>query len=124
MIQNAEDFIEEANKGIKINKAVITVPAHFNNYQISAVKTAAKLAGIEVTRIIYEPTAAALAYGLGQNLIVEDKSNLKAQNKKNLYYSINPGDDEEAPNPFCLLKNGSSENAIVFDLGGGTLDVT
>ena len=124
MIQNAEDFIEEENKGIKINKAVITVPAHFNNNQISAVETAAKLAGIEAARIIYEPTAAALAYGLGQNLIVEDKSILKAQNKKNLYYSINPGDDEEAPNPFCLLKNGSSENAIVFDLGGGTLDVT
>ena len=124
LVQNAEDFIAESNQGIKINKAVITVPAHFDNNQISAVKAAANLAGIEVARVVFEPTAAALSYGLGQNLKIEDDNNLKAQKKKNLYCSINPTDVGEAPNPFGMLKKGSSENAIVFDLGGGTLDVT
>ena len=124
MVQNAEDFIAEKEQGVKITKAVLTVPAHFDNHQIAAVKAAANLAGIEVARIINEPTAAALAYGLGQNLLAENKNNIMENKKKNLYYSISPGDDSEAPNPFEILKNGSSENAIVFDLGGGTLDVT
>ena len=125
MVENAEDFIAERHQGVKITKAVLTVPAHFDNNQISAVKAAASLAGIEVSRIINEPTAAALAYGLGQNLLAEDKSKkIMPKNKTNLYYSISPGDSSEAPNPFEILKEGSSENAIVFDLGGGTLDVT
>ena len=124
MVQNAEDFIAEIHQGIKINTAVLTVPAHFDNNQISAVKAAANLAGIQVARIINEPTAAALAYGLGQNLLPESNDNITNKKKKNLYHSTMPGDDGEAPNPFQLLKKGSSENAIVFDLGGGTLDVT
>ena len=124
MVHFAEDFIAEKNQGVKITKAVLTVPAHFDNKQIAAVKEAANLAGIEVARIINEPTAAALAYGLGQNLIAEDKNNITHKKKKNLYSSISPGDSGEAPNPFQILKAGSSENAIVFDLGGGTLDVT
>ena len=124
MVQNAEDFIAERNQGVKITKAVLTVPAHFDTHQIAAVKAAANLAGIEVARIINEPTAAALAYGLGQNLLEENKNNIMDKKKKNLYYSVSPGDSSEAPNPFEILKKGSSENAIVFDLGGGTLDVT
>ena len=75
MVQNAEDFIAEIHQGIKINTAVLTVPAHFDNNQISAVKAAANLAGIQVARIINEPTAAALAYGLGQNLLPESNVN-------------------------------------------------
>ena len=90
MVQNAEDFIAEKHQGVKITKVVLTVPAHFDNNQISAVKTAANLAGIEVARIINEPTAAALAYGLGSN---DDNSD----NEKKI---------------------------LVFDLGGGTFDVT
>ena len=122
MVQNAEDFIAEIHQGVKITKAVLTVPAHFDNNQIAAVKEAAELAGIEVARIINEPTAAALAYGLGNNLMVNDKNNI---NEKNiLYNSMSHGDDCDAPNPFQILKEGSSEKAIVFDLGGGTLDVT
>ena len=123
MVQNAEDFINEIHQGVKITKAVLTVPAHFDNHQISAVRTAANLAGIEVARIINEPTAAALAYGLGQNLI-SGKNSISEQNKNNLYISNNPGDYYEAPNPFQILKDNSSEKVIVFDLGGGTLDVT
>ncbi len=75
----------EAYLGESITKAVITVPAYFNDSQRQATKDAGKIAGLEVLRIINEPTAAALAYGL-------DK-------KKN-------------------------ETILVFDLGGGTFDVS
>jgi len=81
MKQTAEDFLGET-----VSKAVITVPAYFNDSQRQATKDAGKIAGLEVERIINEPTAAALAYGL-------DKS------KEN-------------------------EKIAVFDLGGGTFDVS
>ena len=80
MKQTAEDYLGE-----KITKAVITVPAYFNDSQRKATKDAGKIAGLEVLRIINEPTAAALAYGL-------DK-------KKN-------------------------EKIAVYDLGGGTFDIS
>ncbi|MEJ2600548.1 MAG: molecular chaperone DnaK [Anaerolineales bacterium] len=75
----------EAYLGESINKAVITVPAYFNDSQRQATKDAGKIAGLEVLRIINEPTAAALAYGL-------DKKD--------------------------------NETILVFDLGGGTFDVS
>jgi molecular chaperone DnaK len=75
----------EAYLGHKVNKAVITVPAYFNDAQRQATKDAGQIAGLEVARIINEPTAAALAYGL-------DKKN--------------------------------AEKIVVFDLGGGTFDVS
>ena len=59
MKQAAEDFLGE-----KVTKAVITVPAYFNDSQRQATKDAGKIAGLEVLRIVNEPTAAALAYGL------------------------------------------------------------
>lgn len=74
-----------AKLGQKIEKAVITVPAYFNNSQREATANAGRIAGLEVMRIINEPTAAALAYGL-------DKK--------------------------------GNETVLVFDLGGGTFDVT
>ncbi len=77
----------EAYLGEKIEKAVITVPAYFNDNQRQATKDAGAIAGLEVVRIINEPTAASLAYGL-------DKTAQKSQ------------------------------RILVFDLGGGTLDVT
>jgi len=78
--KDAEDFLGET-----VNKAVITVPAYFNDSQRQATKDAGKIAGLEVMRIINEPTAAALAYGL----------------------------DKKA-----------DETILVFDLGGGTFDVS
>ncbi len=75
----------EAYLGHKVNKAVITVPAYFNDAQRQATKDAGQIAGLEVSRIINEPTAASLAYGLDR--------------KKN-------------------------EKIVVFDLGGGTFDVS
>ena len=76
----------EAFLGEKIEKAVITVPAYFNDSQRQATKDAGAIAGLEVVRIINEPTAAALAYGID--------------------------------------KEGKQEKILVFDFGGGTLDVT
>ncbi len=75
----------EANIGHPVEKAVITVPAYFNDAQRQATKDAGTIAGLEVVRIINEPTAASLAYGLGKD---------------------------------------KSEKICVFDLGGGTLDVS
>jgi molecular chaperone DnaK len=80
-------LVDDASKflGEKVTEAVITVPAYFNDAQRQATKDAGRIAGIEVLRIINEPTAAALAYGL-------DKK--------------------------------SNETVLVFDLGGGTFDVS
>ncbi|MBE9061211.1 molecular chaperone DnaK [cf. Phormidesmis sp. LEGE 11477] len=80
-------LVDDASKylGEKVTQAVITVPAYFNDSQRQATKDAGKVAGVEVLRIINEPTAAALAYGL-------DKK--------------------------------SNETILVFDLGGGTFDVS
>lgn len=71
--------------GEKVSKAVITVPAYFNNAQREATQNAGKIAGLEVLRIVNEPTAAALAYGLDRK---------------------------------------GNETVLVFDLGGGTFDVS
>ena len=76
----------EAYLGEKVTKAVITVPAYFNDSQRQATKNAGKIAGLEVERIINEPTAAALAYGLD--------------------------------------KQDKSQTILVYDLGGGTFDVS
>mgnify|MGYP001033576538 FL=1 len=77
----AEDYLGE-----KVEKAVITVPAYFNDSQRQATKDAGKIAGLEVERIVNEPTAAALAYGLD--------------------------------------KTDKDQKILVFDLGGGTFDVS
>lgn len=79
-MDDASKFLNE-----KITKAVVTVPAYFNDSQRTATKDAGRIAGLEVLRIINEPTAASLAYGF------EKKNN---------------------------------ETILVFDLGGGTFDVS
>src|SRR6185312_11349759 len=75
----------EAHLGETVTKAVITVPAYFNDAQRQATKDAGKIAGLEVLRIINEPTAAALAYG---------------------------------------LEKSDGKKIAVYDLGGGTFDVS
>ncbi len=79
--KDAEEFLGE-----KINKAVITVPAYFDDNQRQATKDAGEIAGLEVVRIVNEPTAASMAYGID--------------------------------------KQDKEQKILVFDLGGGTLDVT
>ncbi len=81
MKETAESYLGET-----VTEAVITVPAYFNDSQRQATKDAGKIAGLEVKRIVNEPTAAALAYGLG--------------------------------------KGKSEETIAVFDLGGGTFDIS
>ena len=78
--KDAEDFVGEP-----VTEAVITVPAYFNDVQRQATKDAGRIAGLEVKRIINEPTSAALSYG---------------------------------------LNHGESQKVMVFDLGGGTFDVS
>ena len=80
MKETAESYLGE-----KVTQAVITVPAYFNDSQRQATKDAGKIAGLEVLRIINEPTAAALAYGLEKN---------------------------------------DGKKIAVYDLGGGTFDVS
>ncbi|HEY3450151.1 MAG TPA: molecular chaperone DnaK [Myxococcales bacterium] len=83
MKQTAEDYLGEA-----VTEAIVTCPAYFNDAQRQATKDAGRIAGLNVLRIINEPTAAALAYGL-------DKQ-----------------------------KEGKAEKIAVYDLGGGTFDIT
>ena len=124
-VQNAEDFIAETEQieGLKITKAILTVPAHFNENQKNSIRTAAKMAGIEIPRIINEPTAAALAYGVGHDLIAEDPS--KNKSIKDYEYdddtTINPNEFDVAP---IANESKSEQKVIVFDLGGGTFDIT
>ncbi|KAK1731901.1 hsp70-like protein [Colletotrichum acutatum] len=80
--------IAEVKLGKKVEKAVITVPAYFNDNQRQATKDAGAIAGLNVLRIINEPTAAAIAYGLGAG------------------------------------KSGKERNVLIYDLGGGTFDVS
>ena len=72
MVDNAEAYL-----GKKVNSLVITVPAYFNDSQRKSIKKAAELAGVNVLRIINEPTAAALAYGLEQNIDENQENNEK-----------------------------------------------
>ena len=110
----AEEYLERT-----IKYAVITVPAYFTNNQREATKKAGKLAGLEVLRIINEPTAAALGYGLdkkygklNQSTILKDFLKLEENNDQSeVLFDKNEGDLEE-------------KNILVFDLGGGTFDVS
>ncbi|GMM34358.1 Hsp70 family ATPase [Saccharomycopsis crataegensis] len=80
--------IAEAKIGLPVEKAVVTVPAYFNDAQRQATKDAGAIAGLNVLRIINEPTAAAIAYGLGAG------------------------------------KSEKEKHVLIFDLGGGTFDVS
>ena len=112
LIQNAKAYLNTT-----ISKAVITVPAYFNDAQRNATKLAAEQAGLEVLRIINEPTAASLAYGLEKKLPKTEKINLSLfemdiqSNNEGIKKSESRDDDD-------------NKSIIVFDLGGGTFDVT
>src|SRR5271163_1770563 len=76
--------VAETKLGKKVSKAVITVPAYFNDNQRQATKDAGAISGMNVLRIINEPTAAAIAYGLGQ------KGNMRGE-KNVLIYDLGGG---------------------------------
>ena len=112
--QSAESFL-----GQNIKKVVITVPAYFTERQKQATKNAGEIAGLEVIKIINEPTAASLAYGFGKY----NNNFGKLFNKKNIFDEISPMTNRSAPTPI-MEKKKDCQNILVFDLGGGTLDVT
>ena len=111
IVYNAKELIKTS-----ITKAVIAVPVHYSENQIKGICESAKGAGIEITRVIKEPTAAALAYGIGNDLIFDNSS------INNDVYSSFISNYEVAPNPNEKFK--VEENVMVFDLGGGTFDIT
>ncbi len=82
----------EAELGVPVRKAVVTVPAYFDDAQRQATRHAGRLAGLEVVRIVNEPTAAALAYGIGTERAAE--------------------------------RNAGPRTVAVYDLGGGTFDIS
>src|SRR5438477_800758 len=97
MKQTAEDYLGE-----QVTEAVVTVPAYFNDSQRQATKDAGRIAGLNVLRIINEPTAAALAYGLD-----------KAQG--------GPGGSKATGS---AMRTAGAEKIAVYDLGGGTFDIS
>ena len=112
-----------------IKKVVITVPAYFDDAQRCATIDAAKLANLEVIRIINEPTAAALSYGFGQNFcpFKAEAPTFSKLFKENRERRNNPQNIiTKVQNSFCLIKENSMniyKNVMVFDLGGGTFDL-
>jgi molecular chaperone DnaK len=95
MKQTAEDYLGE-----QVTEAVITVPAYFNDGQRQATKDAGRIAGLNVLRIINEPTAAALAYGI-------DKAQGGGAGKAG-----------------AAMRTAAAEKIAVYDLGGGTFDIS
>ena len=119
LIRSATNYLNQP-----IKKAVITVPAYFNDSQRSATKLAATQAGIEVLRIINEPTAASLAYGLDKKLSKDEKSRLTTINSWNDSLSEPLNQNKFIEDEKDEEENNEDKLIIVFDLGGGTFDVT
>ena len=119
IINNTEDFISSfhGQKSLKIENAVFTIPTQFTEKQKESIKNAAKQAGIKVPRLIYEPTAAALAYEIERDLDEKDEKT------NNLFCSTIIGNDYEVALSIGQIKK-TEEKVISFDLGGGTLDLT
>ena len=113
--ESAESFL-----GQKIKKVVITVPAYFTERQKQATKNAGEIAGLEVIKIINEPTAASLAYGFGKY----NNNYGKILNQNNIFDELSPLSNRSAPTPIIESNKKDCQNILVFDLGGGTLDVT
>ena len=111
----------EKQVGQPITQAVITVPAYFNDAQRQATKDAGKIAGLEVLRIINEPTAAALAYGLDK---VDHDEKILAGKIAGLEVLRIINEPTAAALAYGLDKVDHDEKILVFDLGGGTFDVS
>ena len=111
-----DDFISESlnQNGFKIRHAVFTVPNIFTDMQKNSILEAARLAGIDIPRIINDPTAAALAYGIGKGL---------NKPKTEVFSSTKINDDGECE-PLNTSQNKAKEKILAFDLDGGTLDIT
>jgi heat shock 70kDa protein 1/2/6/8 len=121
----------EAYLGHPVTRAVVTVPAYFNDGQRNATKNAGAIAGLDVKRIINEPTAAALAYGL-------DKKAAEAAAAAGGVSLDGDYDEDDGPSVKTAAAKGGKkkggkgkggkasgrELVVIFDLGGGTFDVS
>lgn len=113
----------EAAMGRPVRKAVVTVPAYFDDAQRQATRDAGRIAGLDVVRIVNEPTAAALAYGLG----MADggwRMDKKSAGSVSLNTKAKPDRCASQSHPPTAISHPSSQTVAVFDLGGGTFDVS
>jgi len=108
----------EAHLGHPVRRAVITVPAYFDDAQRQATRDAGEIAGLEVVRIINEPTAAALAYGIGAKPAPERRASGTL--------SLAIGDRSKCSSGADRQSTGADSHEIiaVYDLGGGTFDIS
>ena len=116
----------EADLGVPVTRAVITVPAYFDDAQRQATRDAGRLAGLDVRRIVNEPTAAALAYGLGERSggrptppTAKPKAGGISLNVK-----VNPAACAEDAPAGDAPAASTAQTIAVYDLGGGTFDVS
>ncbi len=125
----------EAALGRPVRKAVVTVPAYFDDAQRQATRDAGRIAGLQIVRIVNEPTAAALAYGIGirgQGAGGAGTGGQKSSVTKlgdgrvSLSTKLNPEAcaDGEVTNRKSKIEDRQSQTVAVFDLGGGTFDIS
>ncbi len=133
----------ETELNAPVTRAVITVPAYFNDNQRQATRDAGRLAGLDVLRIINEPTAAALAYGIGGSPLAfrEEGSPPLPPHEGGEYISPGNAGDDQANSNISIgvanshvikedislsppLRGGPAELVAVYDLGGGTFDLS
>ena len=114
MKKTAEDYL-----GQEVTEAVITVPAYFSDSQRQATKEAGEIAGLKVRRIINEPTAAALAYGLDKKQATKEAGEIAGLKVRRI---IN--EPTAAALAYGLDKKSSDLKIAVYDLGGGTFDIS
>jgi molecular chaperone DnaK len=122
----------EAALGVPVRKAVVTVPAYFDDAQRQATRDAGRIAGLQVVRIVNEPTAAALAYDLGWGMGDSgSRMEKKSGDGISLSTKLNPEVCESEihppsaiPHPPSPTSHPPSQTVAVFDLGGGTFDVS
>jgi molecular chaperone DnaK (HSP70) len=120
----------EQRMGTPIKRAVVTVPAYFDDAQRQATRDAGRIAGLQILRIVNEPTAAALAYGLDRT---KPSSKTKADSAAgqpaktvSLNTKLNPKACNDSSTPQTLNSNPQTptQTIAVYDLGGGTFDIS
>ena len=116
----------ETALGVPVRKAVVTVPAYFDDAQRQATRDAGRIAGLQVVRIVNEPTAAALAYGLESGIggRVSGIGKKKADGSVTLSTKLNPEACASESQPPNTKHQPPSQTVAVFDFGGGTFDVS
>ena len=112
----------EGALGHEVCRAVITVPAYFDDAQRQATRDAGRIAGLEVVRVVNEPTAAALAYGLGLRGRMAEES--PSGNGLASAARCSSAEKPEPTAPSDRGGGGGESTVVVYDLGGGTFDVS